>query len=202
MIFAIKERLAEDQTNIENWKEEIRFLEKIEKEIPNLITTRKVCLLDDIYNDKKDKYIVLEWVEGKHFEYLTPKHLNFTSFHSEKDFLRLVIILLNNLLFLHSKNILHRDISPKNIMFTEESNYFNFYLFIYLFILIDRLLFIIIYYFFIIYFYLFLFILFYYLFLNLFYFYLFFLNLFLFYFVLFIFVIFIIFCFIGTKIRS
>ena len=43
------------------------------------------------------------------------------SFNCEKDFLRMMILLLNDLKKIHSSNILHRDIKCENIMFYEKN---------------------------------------------------------------------------------
>ena len=42
-------------------------------------------------------------------------------FSDEKDFLRMMILLLNELKKIHSSNILHRDIKCENIMFYEKN---------------------------------------------------------------------------------
>ena len=44
-----------------------------------------------------------------------------SSFNCEKDFLRMTILLLNDLNKIHSANILHRDIKCENIMFYEKN---------------------------------------------------------------------------------
>ena len=44
-----------------------------------------------------------------------------SSFNCEKDFLRMMILLLNDLKKIHSSNILHRDIKCDNIMFYEKN---------------------------------------------------------------------------------
>ena len=48
-------------------------------------------------------------------------HLKETKFENEKDFIRMMLLLLNELKKIHSKNILHRDIKCDNIMFYEKS---------------------------------------------------------------------------------
>ena len=45
-----------------------------------------------------------------------------SSFKNEKDFIRMILILLNELKFLHEGKIIHRDIKTANIMFIEKEN--------------------------------------------------------------------------------
>ena len=44
-----------------------------------------------------------------------------SSFDCEKDFLRMMILLLNDLKKIHTANIMHRDIKCENIMFYEKN---------------------------------------------------------------------------------
>ena len=54
--------------------------------------------------------------------------LKFSSFETEEDFIRMMLLLLNELKKLHKENIVHRDIKLENIMFyeVEEKIFFCF----------------------------------------------------------------------------
>jgi hypothetical protein len=64
IIVAIKERLREDKYMVEEWKKEIKILEMIEKKIPHLTTARFVGTLNETTTNSKEKYILIEWIEG------------------------------------------------------------------------------------------------------------------------------------------
>lgn len=106
-------------------------MEKIEKKVPNLTSSRFICFLDDKITEKKiipKKFLVLEWIEGNQFSFLEQKNLKGNAkFDSEKDFIRMMLILLNELNFLHNSKIIHRDIKPENIMFIEKEKELYFY---------------------------------------------------------------------------
>ena len=63
-IVAIKERKTENESFIEAWEKEIKSLKMIDHYLPDLMTSKIICVLDDSSRSLKDKYIVMEWIEG------------------------------------------------------------------------------------------------------------------------------------------
>ena len=63
-MLAVKERVKDEEILVNAWKEEIKVLEKIENRIPNLTTSRFIGTLDDSISKSKEKYILIEWIEG------------------------------------------------------------------------------------------------------------------------------------------
>ena len=117
---AIKERIRDDIKNQENWKKEIEILQRIEKEIPKLVTPRMICSLDDSSRNIPKKYIVMEWVEGSDFTRLRTSFEIIKDDHEKlKEFLRMMMIVLNELKKMHLCNFTHRDIKLDNLMFTK-----------------------------------------------------------------------------------
>jgi hypothetical protein len=47
------------------WKKEIEALRMIEEKVPNLLNSRIICVLHDTSRNLNQKYIVMEWLEGK-----------------------------------------------------------------------------------------------------------------------------------------
>ena len=66
IVVAVKERLSDNENLIKEWKKEIKTLEMIEKKIPDLTTSRFIGTLDDSISKSKEKYILIEWIEGYH----------------------------------------------------------------------------------------------------------------------------------------
>ena len=64
-MLAVKERVKDEEILVNAWKEEIKVLEKIENRIPNLTTSRFIGTLDDSISKSKEKYILIEWIEGE-----------------------------------------------------------------------------------------------------------------------------------------
>jgi serine/threonine protein kinase len=58
----------------------------------------------------------MEWIEGKNLEYFKTNRIQ-CKFNDELDFIRMVLILSQQVRYLHSKSIIHGDIKTKNIMF-------------------------------------------------------------------------------------
>ena len=61
---AVKERVRDEEIYLKAWKEEIKILEMIEKKIPNLTKSRFIGTMDDSFSNSKEKYILIEWIEG------------------------------------------------------------------------------------------------------------------------------------------
>ena len=54
--------------------------------------------------------------------------MNEINFKTEKDFMRMMLILLNELGKMHKENILHRDLKPENCMFFQKNEQLYFIL--------------------------------------------------------------------------
>ena len=64
-IVAIKERKSENVQLVNAWNEEIEMLKMIDEKVPQLFTSRFICSVDDQSNELKNKYVVMEWIDGK-----------------------------------------------------------------------------------------------------------------------------------------
>ena len=64
VMVAVKERVRNEEIYLKAWKEEIKILELIQERIPNLTTSRFIGTLDDSISKEKEKYILIEWIEG------------------------------------------------------------------------------------------------------------------------------------------
>ena len=67
IMVAVKERVRDEEFYVKSWKEEINILEMIEKRIPDLTTSKFIGTLDDSISNSKEKYILIEWIDGKIF---------------------------------------------------------------------------------------------------------------------------------------
>ena len=66
--------MTDDPEFLQNWREEIEMLLFIQKNIPDLTTSRIISVIDDSKRNLEEKYVVMEWIEGKHLQYLNPRH--------------------------------------------------------------------------------------------------------------------------------
>ena len=87
IMVAVKERLRNEEKMIKEWKKEISVLEMIDKKIPDLTTSRYIGTLDEKMSNTKEKYILIEWIEGKLFFFILFYHSLFLLF-------KLIFILL------------------------------------------------------------------------------------------------------------
>lgn len=87
------------------------------------------CALNDSTRNIENKYIVMDWIDGKSMKSFSTKKLgNPSLFQSEKDLLGMKLNFLNQLKQIHEMNILHRDIKPANLMFQEINNRLCFFI--------------------------------------------------------------------------
>ena len=120
-VVAIKERKSENETFIQAWKKEIKSLRMIHELLPNLFTSRIIGVLNDTPRGLQDKYLVLEFIEGGDMKNFDPHKLKTCKFEKENDFIRMMLMLFEQLKTLHSVEIIHRDIKPGEIFY-----FFNF----------------------------------------------------------------------------
>ena len=64
VMVAVKERVKDEKIYLKAWKEEIKCLKMIQERIPNLTTSRFIGTLNDSISKSKQKYILIEWIEG------------------------------------------------------------------------------------------------------------------------------------------
>ena len=69
IMVAVKERVKDDKVHVNAWKEEIKILEMIEKRVPDLTTSRFIGTLNDSISNSKEKYILIEWIQGQFYFY-------------------------------------------------------------------------------------------------------------------------------------
>ena len=100
------------------WKREIEMLQFIEENIPEMTTCRLIHVLDDTLSGYKQKYMVMEFIEGGNLSFFEEKMLKTAKFNSQIDFVRMLLILLHEINCLHSKNIVHRFAKNGNKKFT------------------------------------------------------------------------------------
>ena len=64
IMVAVKERVLDEELHVKGWKEEIKILKLIEERVPDLTTSRFIGTLDNSISKSKEKYILIEWIEG------------------------------------------------------------------------------------------------------------------------------------------
>ena len=114
---AVKERLLDTEELVQYWNRGIQTLQYIEKAAPNFTTSKLIAVLDDRERKIPEKYMVLEWVEGSDLASLKRDN---SSLRSEAHFLRMMLLLCNELSYLHEVGVLHRDIKPENVMWYQK----------------------------------------------------------------------------------
>ena len=64
VIVAIKERVNDSEVYLRAWQQEIENLKLVLEKVKNLTTSRLIAVIDDTKKNIKDKYIIMEWIEG------------------------------------------------------------------------------------------------------------------------------------------
>ena len=122
ILVAVKERMSEETKIKEMWGREIETLKEIEQKIKGIASPRIICTMDQQNTKKSNKYIVMEWAEGKNLS----KKIEIVE---EKEILRMFLLISNELNKIHLCGFVHRDIKLENII-NYKKNDSNFYCFI------------------------------------------------------------------------
>lgn len=103
-------KAPEDQekfdTGVSKFLEEARLLAKLH-DVPNIVT------IHDYFRENNTAYFVMEYIEGVDLMKYTQMHGGKLSFNET---IRLVLPIIDSLAHVHAHNLLHRDISPDNIV--------------------------------------------------------------------------------------
>ena len=126
-IVAIKERKSDNEAFINAWRDEIMIFKYISEKLEELTTSRLISVLDDTTQHSKDKYIVMEWIDGGNLIAFNKKKMRNTPIN-QFTFLKLMVSVLKELEILHSFGIIHRDVHPENIMYVERNQKIFFFL--------------------------------------------------------------------------
>lgn len=96
---------------------------KIKKEIKimKMLNHSNIVSYYDSYYDDMYYYIIMELISGKELFY----HINEIGKFQENEAIKIIKKLMNILQYLHSKNIIHHDIKPENIMCPDPTNLSN-----------------------------------------------------------------------------
>eukprot|EP01091_Cochliopodium_minus_P004464 TRINITY_DN14358_c0_g1_i1.p1 TRINITY_DN14358_c0_g1~~TRINITY_DN14358_c0_g1_i1.p1 ORF type:complete len:310 (-),score=56.81 TRINITY_DN14358_c0_g1_i1:18-947(-) len=118
-IVAIKQRTKNNPKNLESWNREV-FNHKRIQEIPNLMIPKLLEILNE-------NTYSMEWIEGYDLSFIKDN----STIKNEIDFVRMGVILNQNLYILHSNDFYHCDIKPSNIMlFKDEYSKLTFFMFV------------------------------------------------------------------------
>lgn len=94
-------------------KENFETKLKKELEVFKKLDHPHIYTVYDFYQDENNYYLVSEYLEGGElFDYLS-KRKHFT----EKELFQVMKIILSTINYLHSQNIIYRDIKPENFVF-------------------------------------------------------------------------------------
>ena len=102
----------EEQPKFDNgaskFMDEARLLAKL-RDVPNIVSVQ------DYFRENNTAYFVMEYVEGVDLMKYTQMHGGTLSFEEAR---RLILPVIDSLAHVHAHNLLHRDISPDNIVVT------------------------------------------------------------------------------------
>ncbi|MGF0032103.1 serine/threonine-protein kinase [Bariatricus sp. SGI.154] len=106
------EKAAYYQNGLKNFAEEGRNLARFQH-LPGIVSVR------DFFQDNETAYIVMDYVEGKNLKQYLREHYDKNGEHTpmeEKQILEMMQPVLQALSEIHKVGIIHRDISPENII--------------------------------------------------------------------------------------
>ena len=86
-----------------------------EIDIMRAVQHENVIQLYDVYETEKSIYLVLELIQGKSLQDMLKKS-NFREEYNETKIFNMIRMILEALGYLSSKNIMHRDLKPDNIL--------------------------------------------------------------------------------------
>ena len=112
---AIKERLKDCNPWKDLWEQEIDSLKLICEKVAQLNTSKFIGVFDDNERKLSKKFLVMDLIEGGTMQNITLLSKVFP-FNNQLEFIRMMLMLLQQLFFLHSNWFLHRDIKPENLM--------------------------------------------------------------------------------------
>ena len=118
-IFAIKEiKIQEDNPN-----QELAISREINT--MNLMSNIKHPNIMEYFGyfiENNHYYLVLEYINGENLEITRDKYQSMKQYMNQDLIILILKGIINGLLYLHSRKILHRDISPDNIIIDKDNN--------------------------------------------------------------------------------
>ena len=114
---------AMKKSNLEKAEKEglLKYLQN-EGEILQKLTHENICKFYKEFNEGNFQYIIMEFVEGENLlNFLNANKLIGPKIKEDK-LMKIFLGCMNGLQYIHSKNIIHRNIKPINIIMDDDSN--------------------------------------------------------------------------------
>jgi len=114
---------AMKKSNMEKAEKErlLNYLQR-EGEILQSLTHENICKFYNTLYEGKFQYIIMEYVEGENLlNFLNANKLMGTKIKEDK-LMKIFLGCMNGLQYIHSKNVIHRNIKPINIIMDDNSN--------------------------------------------------------------------------------
>ena len=112
-IYAMKKVNIENSENVDYLENEVKILTKLNH--PNIVKCYKV------FRDEKNKYIyfIMELMNNGDLDSYKKCFEDFEKYPDEKILWKIFYDCLKGLEYIHSEELIHRDIKPKNLFFDE-----------------------------------------------------------------------------------
>ena len=113
---------VEEDEDLQKAKELFEREANVLKQLQHPQIPRLHCSLQVKLRNKDFFFLVQDYVEGENYQDLLEKRLNQGRFFSEEEVLHLLTQILPVLSYIHSKDVVHRDISPDNLILRTTDN--------------------------------------------------------------------------------
>ena len=119
VIYALK--AIQKNQNIEDQEEKVKREISIMKNMSNISHPNIMKFYDD-FEDGFFFYLVLEFIEGETLDEKLKKHKDMGQYLKQNLIIIILKGIINGLKYLHERKVMHRDISPDNIMIDNNNN--------------------------------------------------------------------------------
>ena len=118
-LFSLKEIEIDqnDQNQVKNINREINIMNNMSN-----INHPNIMKYYYYFIEKNKLYYVLEFLDGENLDDLAQRYIKMKQYFNQNLIIIILKGIINGLLYLHQRNIIHRDIAPDNIMIDKNNN--------------------------------------------------------------------------------